>query len=103
MESFKKKGIKIALDDAGAGANTLETIVELEPDFVKIDITLIRNINKNLFKQDLLRILMRLCNELGIQMIAEGIEAEGEYDYLLKQNISFGQGYLLGRPTAMPK
>ncbi len=98
LNELKKEGIKIAIDDAGAGYASLNSIAELRPDFLKFDMIMVRDIDQNLIKQDLCATLLEMANKIGSVMIAEGIEREGELETVKRLGVHYGQGYLLGRP-----
>ena len=83
LEYFRALGFKIAIDDAGAGYATLQSIIELKPDFIKLDMSLIRDIDSDNVKQQLVKALKRFGQETGVSMIAEGIETKGELRTLL--------------------
>lgn len=94
---FSKLGFGIALDDIGAGFSSLGAVLELSPDFLKIDMSLVRGIQENPQKQELLRGLQTLAQKMNSTIIAEGIEAPGELEIVEALGISCVQGYLLGR------
>jgi hypothetical protein len=71
---LRSHGFKVAVDDAGAGYSGLQTIVETEPDYIKLDISLTRNLDQSLVKQKLVRTLSAFCRDAGIELIAEGVE-----------------------------
>lgn len=91
-------GYKIALDDLGEGYSGLTTFVELEPDVVKLDMSLIRGIDHEPLKKKLVRALSTLCRELNSRLVAEGVETEAERDTLAELGIDQMQGYLFARP-----
>lgn len=91
-------GFAIAVDDTGTGYSGLETLFELKPDFIKIDISIVRAIDKNIVKQELARALIALAKELNSTVIAEGVETEDELNTLKKIGIPIGQGFLFARP-----
>ncbi len=91
-------GVGLAYDDFGAGQARLAELAEVPPDFVKLDMKLIRGIEQAPARQDLVRSLAELCGRLGVQMIAEGIETQAEADTCHRLGCAFGQGYLFGRP-----
>ena len=90
--------VRLAVDDAGAGYASLRHILELAPDFVKLDIGLIRGIDTDPARQALLAGMGYFAVKRKIRIIAEGIETAAELDSLRSLGISYGQGYLLGRP-----
>jgi EAL domain-containing protein (putative c-di-GMP-specific phosphodiesterase class I) len=91
-------GYRIAVDDLGAGYAGLTSFAHLEPEVVKVDMSLIRGLDRSPMKQKLLRSIVRLCHDLNIQMIAEGIETEAERDALVGLGGDLCQGYLFARP-----
>ncbi|MDO8886916.1 GGDEF domain-containing phosphodiesterase [Candidatus Oleimmundimicrobium sp.] len=99
LEYFRALGFKIAIDDGGAGYATLESMVELKPDFIKIDMSLIRNIDTDSVKQQLVKALINFGKETNIKMIAEGIETKAELKTLLELDIHLGQGYVFAYPS----
>ena len=93
-------GYRIAVDDLGAGYAGLASFAHLEPEVVKVDMSLIRGVDRSPMKQKLLGSIVRLCQDLGIRMIAEGIETEAERDTLVRLGGDLCQGYLFARPSA---
>ncbi|MEA2547491.1 MAG: hypothetical protein QOE42_89 [Chloroflexota bacterium] len=92
--------VRIAVDDAGAGIANFSHIVELKPDFLKIDAGLVRGIDKDRTRQALAAGLRHFADSCGGAAIAEGIETEAEADVLRSLGIRLGQGFLLGRPVS---
>jgi len=99
LEFFKNKGFKVSLDDVGSAYASLDSIVEIKPNFIKIDISLIRNIHVDAVRQNLLRAIVMFCKQSEIISIAEGIETQEELKVLIDLGVDGGQGYFLGRPT----
>lgn len=99
LEYFRALGFKIAIDDAGAGYATLQSIIELKPDFLKIDMSLIRDIDTDNVKQQLVKALQRFGHETGVSVIAEGIETKAELRTLLEIGINLGQGFVFAYPS----
>ena len=93
-------GVTLAVDDAGAGFASLRHVVELQPRFLKIDLTLVRNVDRDLTRQAMIAGLSQFAERARCEVIAEGIEGQGELDMLRELGVSLGQGYLLGRPSA---
>jgi EAL domain-containing protein (putative c-di-GMP-specific phosphodiesterase class I) len=91
-------GYRIAVDDLGAGYAGLTSFAHLEPEVVKVDMSLIRGIDLSPMKQKLLGSIVGLCRDLGIEIIAEGVETEAERDALVKVGGDLCQGYLFARP-----
>jgi EAL domain-containing protein (putative c-di-GMP-specific phosphodiesterase class I) len=91
-------GYRIAVDDLGAGYAGLTSFAHLEPEVVKVDMSLIRGIDRSPMKQKLLRSIITLCRDLEIQIIAEGVETVSERDALIGLGGDLCQGYLFARP-----
>lgn len=99
LKHYKEQNFKIAIDDVGAGYSGLRTIRETEPNFIKIDMELIRNIDKDSFKEALINAFLNFSITTNIKLIAEGIETEGELRKLIEMGVHYGQGYFLQRPN----
>ncbi|MCL2689122.1 MAG: GGDEF domain-containing protein [Chitinispirillia bacterium] len=95
---YKNQDYGIAIDDVGAGFSGLNTIVDVKPQFMKLDLNLVRDIDKDEIKQLLCKAMVDFGKNAGIQLIAEGIETEEELKTLIKLKIDLGQGYFLGIP-----
>jgi EAL domain-containing protein (putative c-di-GMP-specific phosphodiesterase class I) len=91
-------GFQIAMDDLGAGYAGLSNYSLLEPDIVKIDMSLVRHIDREPRKQSIVRSMTSLCKELGTIVVAEGIETPEERDTLLGLGCNLLQGFLFARP-----
>jgi EAL domain-containing protein (putative c-di-GMP-specific phosphodiesterase class I) len=100
LDRLTELGFRVAIDDVGAGYANLETAIELSPDFLKIDRTLIRLIDSDPQKQELLSGLVRLGEKMKARLIAEGIETDSERAVLRDLGVTFGQGYAIGRGRA---
>jgi EAL domain-containing protein (putative c-di-GMP-specific phosphodiesterase class I) len=102
LRDLKHEGFGIAIDDMGAGYASLQALVEVEPDYLKFDISLVRNIDRNLIKRSLLETLVDLSGRIGAQVVAEGIEAEAELATLREMGVPLGQGRFLCAPALIP-
>ncbi len=92
-------GLRLAVDDAGAGVANFNHLVELRPQFVKVDIGLVRGVNADLTRQALIVALLHFASATDCQVLAEGIETEAERAVLQELEVPLGQGYLFGRPA----
>ena len=92
------KDVRLAVDDAGAGVANFGHIIELNADFVKLDMSLVRRVNAHLGRQALVVGMRRFALHSGCRLIAEGIETEPEAATLSELGVEFGQGYLFGAP-----
>ena len=92
-------GYRIAIDDLGAGYAGLTSFAQLEPEVVKVDMSLVRGIDSSPVKQKLVRSIISLCTELGIQLVAERHRDAGRAGYAVSPSAAiFCQGYLFARP-----
>ena len=98
VAQLRNMGYRIAVDDLGAGYAGLTSFAHLEPEVVKVDMSLIRGLDQSPTKQKLLRSIVGLCRDLEIKMIAEGIETIEERDTLVRLGGDLCQGYLFARP-----
>ncbi len=98
ISHYKSQNYGIAIDDVGSGFSGLNVIVDVKPSFIKLDMHLIRNIDKDETKLLLCKALTDFCKGAGIKLIAEGIESEEELRQLIKLGVDYGQGYFLGIP-----
>lgn len=101
LREYKRCGFKTAIDDFGAGYAGLKLLSDFQPDIIKIDMDLVRNVNENRARQSIVRSLVHLCKDMGIQVIAEGVETPQERDFLGDAGIELMQGYLFAKPTFM--
>jgi len=91
-------GFQIALDDLGAGYSGLASFAQLEPEYVKLDMSLVRDVHQNPTKQKIIRSMVHLCHDMGRQIIAEGVERIEERDALIDLGCDLLQGHLFARP-----
>jgi EAL domain-containing protein (putative c-di-GMP-specific phosphodiesterase class I) len=94
LRSFKERGYRVAVDDMGAGYASLQSLLSIEPEFLKFDVSLVRDIDKSSIKQGLLESLRSLADKIRARVIAEGIEREEERLTLLSLGVELGQGFL---------
>jgi EAL domain-containing protein (putative c-di-GMP-specific phosphodiesterase class I)/ActR/RegA family two-component response regulator len=101
LERMRQAGIRIAIDDAGSGYASLKHILRLNPDIIKLDIDLTRNIHRDRARRALAAALVAFAASIGASITAEGIETVDELDTVRELGISCGQGYYLGRPARL--
>jgi len=99
LERLRRIGFLVAIDDVGTGYSSLQTISEVPADFLKIDISLIKNLHQSLIKQDLVHSLLQVASRTRTRVIAEGIETAEEYQALRACGVRYGQGFYLARPA----
>lgn len=98
MKSWRANGIRVSIDDFGAGFAGLSLLSEFQPDQLKIDRLLLRSIHEHGPRQAIVRAIAEFCRELGIELIAEGVEQHQEYRWLEGVGINYYQGYFFARP-----
>lgn len=99
FREYRKLGIRTAIDDFGAGYAGLNLLARFQPDIVKIDIDLIRDVDSDKTKQIIIENIVRLCEKLGVVPLAEGVETFDERDFLADIGIDLMQGFLFARPA----
>jgi blue light- and temperature-responsive anti-repressor len=99
MNEYRAQGIRFAIDDFGAGYAGLSLLAEFQPDIVKLDMQLVRDINSKGPRQAIVRAVIQVCDDLGIDVIAEGIETEAEHQWFKRIGVRLFQGYYFARPT----
>ena len=98
LDAFRRSGVRIAVDDAGAGFASLRHILELSPDIIKLDISIVRNIDAEASQRALASALVGFAREIGTDLVAEGVETAEEMFALDLLGIGLIQGYYLARP-----
>jgi EAL domain-containing protein (putative c-di-GMP-specific phosphodiesterase class I) len=98
IASLRKLGFRIAVDDLGAGYAGLTSFTLLEPDVVKLDMALVRDVHREPKKLTLVKTMIMMCKELGIAVTSEGIEVAEERDELARAGCDLMQGYLFAKP-----
>lgn len=99
LDIFRKEGCMVAVDDLSKGNSGLYLLTELKPDYAKVDMTLVRGIDRDELKQRLLQKLLEFAQTAGTKFIAEGIETADEYATLKRLGIEYGQGFYFGVPS----
>jgi EAL domain-containing protein (putative c-di-GMP-specific phosphodiesterase class I) len=94
--------VQVAVDDAGAGYASLRHILELRPSFAKLDISLVRGINRDELRQAMAAGIQYYALRTGCRLIAEGVETVEEANTLLALGVDLAQGYLFGKPERLP-
>ena len=105
IQAYRKMGFKTAIDDFGAGYAGLNLLAVFQPDLIKLDMQLVRGIDSDPIKRSIVAGIVVVCRDLGIRMIAEGIETAEELACLRDLGIDLLQGFLLARPSfeALPQ
>ena len=100
LSGLRDAGVRIGIDDLGAGHSSLRHVLQLAPDVVKLDISITRQVDVDPSKQALVEAMMAFCTRIGATVIAEGVEEAGEMVTLLELGVQMGQGWFLARPAA---
>ena len=105
LAAYKTLGLKTAIDDFGAGYSGLTLLTRFQPDLVKLDMELIRDIDTSKVKQVLVSAMLKACAEIGVEVVAEGIETQAESATLRSMGLDLQQGFLFARPglETLPK
>lgn len=99
FRAYKEYGFLTAIDDFGAGYSGLSLLVDFQPDIIKLDMALLRGIDTDTVRQRIVRNVISMCHDLGIRVVAEGIETRGERDFFLSHGVSLMQGYFFAKPA----
>lgn len=102
LRTYREQGFGIALDDLGAGFASLELLNSLRPDFVKLDISLVKGVDSDPYKATIAAKLLETAASLGVRSVAEGVETEAEWRWLTEHGATFQQGFLFARPATPP-
>jgi EAL domain-containing protein (putative c-di-GMP-specific phosphodiesterase class I) len=97
LRLFKERGYRVAVDDMGAGYASVQSLAQIEPDFLKFDVSLVRDIDRSSIKRSLLESLRQLAEKIHARVIAEGVERAEEMETLVSLGIELGQGFLFHR------
>jgi EAL domain-containing protein (putative c-di-GMP-specific phosphodiesterase class I) len=102
LEPLRAAGIRLSIDDAGAGYASLRHILRLRPDTIKLDIALVSGVDTDPARQAMTAAMVAFAAETGARLVAEGIETPAERDALVARGVRYGQGHLFGRPAPVP-
>jgi EAL domain-containing protein (putative c-di-GMP-specific phosphodiesterase class I) len=102
LEPLRERGVRIAIDDAGAGYSSFRHILLIKPDVIKLDISITRGIDEDASRRALATALLSFAAEIGATLVAEGVETTAEKETLQQLGATLGQGYLFARPGPLP-
>ncbi|MFH1060125.1 MAG: GGDEF domain-containing protein [Pseudomonadota bacterium] len=100
LDHYRSQGYLVAIDDVGTGYSGLTSLAKVRPDFIKVDMSLIRGIDINPVARALLETLVTFADKIGCAIVAEGIETDTELTSIMAMGVHYGQGFHLGRPAA---
>jgi EAL domain-containing protein (putative c-di-GMP-specific phosphodiesterase class I) len=98
LSEYRRFGFSTAIDDFGAGFAELKMLARFQPDILKIDMDLVRGVDQDKARQAIVNGTVKMCEQLGVRALAEGVETHSEFAWLRKAGIELFQGYLFGRP-----
>lgn len=98
---YRKLGFSFALDDTGAGYAGLETLLEISPEFIKVDSAFVKGVDQDPMRQDMLRVLVSAAEKTGAKIIGEGLDTAEEFAMLGELGVHYGQGWLFGHPEPL--
>ena len=98
---LRQQGLRLAIDDVGAGFSSLKHIVRLMPEFIKLDLFLVRDVNDDPVKRAVVAGMLAIASQIGARIIAEGVETAEELGVLTDLGIDYAQGFYLGRPASL--
>ena len=101
LSRWRERGMRLAVDDAGGGYSSFAHILELAPDLIKLDASLVRDVHTSRHRQALARAVISFADEMGVQVVAEGVEVEAELVELRRLGVHLAQGFHLGRPKLL--
>ena len=99
MQYFSDMGFLTGIDDLGTGYSGLERVVQLRPDYLKLDIHMVRDIDASLVKQDIMRAFCSMANNIGAKVVAEGVETKQELETVREVGVDYVQGFYLAKPS----
>lgn len=102
LEDLRGMGFRLAMDDVGSGYSGLQAIAEMRPDYLKADMTLVRDVHLDPFKRELMTTIRRFTDNTGIVLVAEGVESVAELRSLADAGVRCAQGFLFARPASPP-
>lgn len=103
LDYYRNKGYSTALDDIGSGYANIEALLKLKPDYMKIDMDIVRDIHTDLENQRKLDAFILNGKKIGLTILAEGVETQDEFEFLKQKGVDLFQGYLFGRPEEVPR
>jgi EAL domain-containing protein (putative c-di-GMP-specific phosphodiesterase class I) len=99
FRAYKRFGFQTAIDDFGAGYSGLTLLADFQPDLIKLDMELVRSIDTDFVRQRIVCGVLAMCRDLGVRVIAEGIETCGERDFFAANGVTLMQGYFFAKPA----
>ncbi len=100
LEHYRSQGYLVAIDDVGTGYSGLSSLAKVRPDFIKVDMSLIRGIDTNPVQRALMETMVTFADKIGCAIVAEGIETQTELTSIVAMGVHYGQGFFLARPQA---
>lgn len=102
LEKYRQMGFHVALDDVGSGYNSLNSLTQIKPDYIKLDMQLIRGVHRDTYKSCVAAKLLEMAQALGVLTVVEGVEEPAEWEWAADHGADLAQGFLFARPDAVP-
>jgi EAL domain-containing protein (putative c-di-GMP-specific phosphodiesterase class I) len=102
VDYYREQGFRVALDDMGSGYSSLHLIHRLRPDFIKLDMQLVRGVHDDPYKSVIAQKVLEMAQSLNIETIVEAVETHEEVGWAREQGATYAQGYLISRPASPP-
>lgn len=102
LDYYRERGYRVALDDLGAGFSSLNLLEQVRPDFVKLDMHLVRGVDADPYKANILAGLLRMAHALDVKTVVEGVETAAEWNWVREHGATLVQGFLFGQPSRAP-
>ena len=99
MQYFSDMGFQTGIDDLGTGYSGLERVVQLRPDYLKLDMHMVRDIDTSAVKQDIMHAFCTMAQKVGSAVVAEGVETKNELETVRQIGVDYVQGFYLARPA----
>lgn len=99
FRAYRRFGFQRAIDDFGAGYSGLTLLTDFQPGLIKLDMELVRGVDSNPVRQSIVRSVLSMCCDLGMRVVAEGIETQGERDFFATTGVDLMQGYFFSKPA----
>lgn len=102
LAHYREAGFRVALDDLGSGYGSLNLLTRVRPSFVKLNMELVRDVDRDPYKAMVATRLLEMADDLGVKVVAEGVESPSQHEWLVAHGAHYLQGYYLARPASTP-
>lgn len=102
LDYYRERGFRVALDDFGAGYGSVNLLTRLRPDFVKLDRELVREIDRDAYKSQIVSHVIAMSHDVGVEVVFEGVETHAEWQWAIEHHADYVQGYFIAKPAPTP-